>query len=284
MDNRPAWVARTGYDVDKPNKKRQVEFAVDEARKKNGRLFVTIGRVLVSTLAAKGAPMPLDVDNGLPGVEMRLGTTDDTEVTFICHVDTCAAMSTGNLQLHEWIMTTYPDIVAEYIQYDDNNPFEPIQLSCAVQDLNTVQAEHGKLTAIVRYWTRYKVGDSEKHMILSFGLGAGVAVNTIIGLPTLRQWGSSIDLGSNMLTAPALKIKFQMHYEPTKLGIPIGVEFERKDFIRPGPIRAMALITNLDRQSTAITDGCHYANHGCTVTENANKDYLCREVDVSHLV
>ena len=102
------------------------------ARKKNGRLFVTSGRVLVSTLAAKGAPMPLDVDNGLPGIEMRLGTTDDTEVTFICHVDTCAAMSTGNLQIHEWIMTTYPEIVAEYIRYDDNNPFEPIQFSCAV--------------------------------------------------------------------------------------------------------------------------------------------------------
>ena len=54
----------------------------------------------------------------------------------------------------EWIMTTYPEIVAEYIQYDDNNPFEPIQLSCAVQDLNTVQAEHGKLTVIVHYWTQ----------------------------------------------------------------------------------------------------------------------------------
>ena len=80
-----------------------------------------------------------------------------------------------------------------------------------------------------------------------------------------------------MLTAPALKIKFQLHYEPTKLGIPIGVEFERKDFIRPGPIYAMALITNLDRQSTAITDGCNYP-------KNANKYYLCREVDVSHLV
>ena len=32
IDNRPTWVARTGYDVDKPNKKRQVDFAVDEAR------------------------------------------------------------------------------------------------------------------------------------------------------------------------------------------------------------------------------------------------------------
>ena len=147
---------------------------------------------------------------------------------------------------------------------ESNN--EPIQLSCAVQDLNTVQAEHGNLTAIVHYWNQYKVGDSERHMILSFGLGAGVAVNTIIGLPTLRQWGGSIDLGLNRLTAPALKIKFQLHYEPTKLEIPIGVEFERKDFIRPGPICEMTLISNLDRKSTAITDGCNDPNQGCTVT------------------
>ena len=153
IDNRPAWVARTGYDVDKPTEKRQVEFAMDETTKKNGRLFVTLGSVLGSTLGAKGAPMPLDVDNGLPGIKMRFGKTEDTKVTLICNVDTCAAMSTGNLQLHEWIMTTYPEIVAEYIQYVDNKPFEPIQLSCAVQDLDTVQAEHGKLTAIVRYWT-----------------------------------------------------------------------------------------------------------------------------------
>ena len=48
-------------------------------------------------------------------------------------------------------MTTYPEILAEYIQDYDNNPFEPIQLSCSVQDLNTLQAEHGKFTVIVRY-------------------------------------------------------------------------------------------------------------------------------------
>ena len=283
MDNRPAWAARNSYEIDKPNRKRQVDFAVDEAKRKNGRLFVFLGKVLVSTFAAKGAPMPLDVDNGLPGIEMRFGRTDDTEVTFICHVDTCAAMSTGNLQVHEWIMTTYPEIVAEYIQYNDDKPFEPIQLSCAVQDLDTVQAEHGKLTAIVRYWTRYKIGDTDKHMLLSFGLGAGVAVNTIIGLPTLRQWGSNIDLVSHMLTAPALQIRFKMQYEPTQLGIPKGITFDRKDFERPGPIRAIALITNLDRQSSAITDGCDHPKKECKVTDITDKDYLCREVDTSHL-
>ena len=81
-------------------------------------------------------------------------------------------MSKGNLELHEWIMTTYPEIVAEYIQYDD----------------------------------------------------------------------------TNMLTAPTLQIKVQLHYEPTKLGVPKGIKFQRQDFIRPGTIRATALPTNLDRR------------------------------------
>ena len=283
MDNRPAWKSKEGYEIDKPGRKRQVDFDVDETKNKNGRLFAFLGKVLVSTTAARGAPMPLDVDNGLPGIEMRFGKTDETEVTFICHVDTCAAMSTGNLKVHEWIMTTYPSIVAEYIQYNDDTPFEPIQLSCAVQDLDKVQSEHGNLTAIVRYWTRYKIGNTERHMLLSFGLGAGVAVNTIIGLPTLRQWGSNIDLVSDMLTAPELKKRFKLHYEPTQLGVPKGIAFDRKDFERPGPIRATALITNLGRNSAAITDGCDYQNHECKVTDITDKDYLCREVDISHL-
>ena len=92
-----------------------------------------------------------------------------------------------------------------------------------------------------------------------------------------RSWIEHVD-------STSFENQVQMHYEPNKLGIPIGVEFEWKDFIRPGPIRAMALITNLDRQSTAITDGCNDPNQGFTVTENDNKDYPCREVNVSHLV
>ena len=43
---------------------------------------------------------------------------------------------------------------------------------------------HGKLTSIVRYWLRYQVNN--KYITLSFDLGADVAINSIIGLPTSR--------------------------------------------------------------------------------------------------
>jgi hypothetical protein len=90
--------------------------------------------------------MPLDLDNGLPGILVRLGTTNTNEISIHTHINTCAAMSTGNLLVHQWFITTYPQCVAEYIQYDDSNPFEPIKLSCAIEDLTAAEALDGKLT------------------------------------------------------------------------------------------------------------------------------------------
>ena len=59
-------------------------------------------------------------------------------------------MNTGNLQVHKWLMTAHPTIVAEYIQYDDSDPFQPLQLYCAVNSLDDIESMHGKLTTIDR--------------------------------------------------------------------------------------------------------------------------------------
>ena len=63
--------------------------------------------------------MPLDVDNVLPGIEIWFGTDPANEISFIHHMDTCAAMNTGNLLVHKWLMTQNPELVAEYIQFND---------------------------------------------------------------------------------------------------------------------------------------------------------------------
>ena len=53
-------------------------------------------------------------------------------------------------------MAGYPSTVTEYNPYEDANPpFEPFQVQLSVDDLNTAEKTQGKLTAIVRYWTRY---------------------------------------------------------------------------------------------------------------------------------
>jgi len=96
--------------------------------------------------------MPLDLDNGLPAIEFRFGSRIDDEICFLCHIDTCAAMNTGNLLVHQWIITKHPYIVSSYEQFDDENQFDPLSLSCAVT-MDEISATYGKLTAVVTYHT-----------------------------------------------------------------------------------------------------------------------------------
>ena len=99
-----------------------------------GRLWVFSAIILEASQQFTTPFMPIDVDNGLPGIELWFGREEANEVGLLCHMDTCAAMNTGNLAVHQWLITTQPHLVAEYIQFDDSMPFEPLQPYCAVED------------------------------------------------------------------------------------------------------------------------------------------------------
>lgn len=221
---------------------------------------------------AEAPAMPLSIDNNLPGCQFRFGKNAETEISFLCHIDTCAAMSTGSLRLHQWIMTKYPAIVAEYIQYNDQQPFEPIKLAVALKDLAGCEIMKNRLTAIVRYWTPYKDSDG-KHQVVSFGLGESISVNSIIGLPQLLQWKASLCFDTNCLSSPFLKRQFPFIYESTKTGIPSDQKFEAEDFVRPGPITMQIMVTNLDKDSAGITDSSRYEafNTINTIKNGGNK-------------
>ena len=78
---------------------------------------------------------------------------------------------------------------------------------------------YGKLTAIVRYWMRYKQG-SEKTALLS-GLGKDITVKSIIGIPTLRQYGGIFDFGENTFVTHSINTRFSLKYE-----------YKLRDFLR----------------------------------------------------
>ena len=144
-------------------------------------------------------------------------------------------MNTGNLTIHQYIITKHPSIVAEYIQFDDNNPFDPIRLECAVPQLALSDEKQGCLTAIVRYFTKYTHKDG-KPVILSFGLGKDVTVNAIIGLPTLRQWGGDIILSKNTFIAQNLNTEFPLDFKSANNFICPPEFIPTRDFIRPPSI------------------------------------------------
>jgi len=62
-----------------------------------------------------------------------------------------------------------------------------MMLECAVEDAkNMMEDTSGQLTAIVRYKTWYVDRDG-KPVTLSSGLGQNVAVNAVVGVPTLKK-------------------------------------------------------------------------------------------------
>ena len=63
----------------------------------------------------------------------------------------------------------------------------------------------GKLTAIVTYYIRY-TSVNNLPILLSFGLGNEVAVNTIIGKPTSKEWKGCVDFSNDTFTSEELML------------------------------------------------------------------------------
>ena len=64
--------------------------------------------------------MPLTIKNNLPSNNIHFGGTQNhSEISFASHIASCAAMNIGNLKICQWVITTHPEIVFRYIQYDD---------------------------------------------------------------------------------------------------------------------------------------------------------------------
>ena len=76
--------------------------------------------------------MSLDPDNGLPAIHMIIGTSDTNEAKLCNHVNSCAGMNVGNIKIHQWIITTNPEILESYIQFDEENRFDTIRLNFAL--------------------------------------------------------------------------------------------------------------------------------------------------------
>ena len=192
--------------------------------------------------------MPLSLDNDLPSTVLRFGSSDDNEISFSCHLDSCAAMNTGNTLLHMWIMTNYPDIVDSYEQFDDSDAFLPITLDCAIP-ATAAEKDAGKLTAVVTYKTRYH-GNDDQPLLLSFGLGDAIAVNEIIGLPTFRDWKFVLDVSNKTVFSPLISTYFDLDFQGAATHMP--AEFKKADFLRPARKNSVgsALVTPLTVESS----------------------------------
>ena len=279
IDNRPAWMTTANNvvnDVTPPLPPAPVSSSPPSQPIKEehsappgqpgGNLFVLSGSLLhTAERVPKMRPIPIAIDNNLPAISVRLGTSDHNEIKFRVHTDSCAAMNVGNLRLHQWVITNHPIVVEKYLQFDDDCPFEPLQLNCAIDEESKrrVESTYGKLTAIVVYKTRYSDATG-KQVTLEFGLGEGVAVNAIIGKPTLKAWKANLDFDRNFLTAKELQRDFPLDYTEANTGMPeAGKEFTVDQFERPYQSSEIgkAFLIAADADNIAITDSDRHDNN-----------------------
>ena len=64
--------------------------------------------------------MPISINNAPPSIELDLGSIrgcTSLQVLF----DSCAALNSGNLQFHLWLVQEHPHLVIELIMIDDEN-------------------------------------------------------------------------------------------------------------------------------------------------------------------
>jgi hypothetical protein len=221
--------------------------------------------------------MPIAIDNGLPHITFDLGS-DSSPVELCGLMDTCGALNTGFLLFHLWLKSERPDLVAEFVSFDDSNPFEPIKLGGAIRDpANFDATDHGNLTAVIRYYTPY-VDSSGSPITISFALGSDVTVNTIFGLPMLCDLDSIISLRSNSMHSRTLNRDFPIIRAAATFGLPPTCSFDPADSTRN---RAASLLGPPSAAAASLLSLAPSAPLLATATDDTSLGFLQRTVHPS---
>ena len=160
--------------------------------------------------------MPISSNNELPHVVFPIGkSTGAASVTAL--YDTGGALNTGNIHLHNFIRRKTPSAVAAYEEFNGKNPFDPIKLCGALLDPADYNAEkHGILSAVITYHTPFKSTEG-KPVTFSVALGADMYVDTIIGIPFIKELALELKLVTPILVAHNIRTTFPVIYRETVL-------------------------------------------------------------------
>jgi hypothetical protein len=173
---------------------------------KKAHFFVQLVKSFLTHLPASRLVLPpsvpIAIDNGLPHITFDLGAETGLDPSLCGLMDACGALNNGYLLFHLWLKSERPDLVTNFVSFDDSNPFEPIKLGGAIRDPSDFDAtDHGNLTAVIRYYTPYVDIFGSPTITISFALGSDVTVNTstIFGLTMLCDLDAVISLQSNSM-------------------------------------------------------------------------------------
>ena len=76
--------------------------------------------------------LPIGINNYFPSISLILGILEDEKRKIRILVNTGAAMNTGNLHFHMWVMSQFPDIVDEFLQCGKDTTYDVVHLLAAL--------------------------------------------------------------------------------------------------------------------------------------------------------
>jgi hypothetical protein len=160
----------------------------------------------VAVLASIDAPprctLPIEIHSNFPHIILQLGATlggtDSPSIRAI--IDTAAALTTGNLHFFAKIAKAFPHTVAAI--YAPQN-YAPITLSGIVE--RNVESITTKLSVAFKFKLPYltKDGNATTFMV---AVGPNVTVNTILGLPFIKQTKMIVDAADQVAELRALDV------------------------------------------------------------------------------
>ena len=171
--------------------------------------------------------IPVPIEHELPHIRLNVGKPQTTpKVSFMAAIDTCAQCSVGKTQFHLPLIKAFPFLVRS-VTRADNNELMPIQLQGIVQpaskedqkSMKMAEDNHStSLNILVEYYLPLTNSDPtslNKCFTFKVALGSGVAINTILGLPFLKQSKCMIDLNDGVVQSksfsdPPFKIEYQL--------------------------------------------------------------------------
>ena len=160
---------------------------------KRPHFYVIISRMTNISSYPKN-PMPISINNSLSSINLHIDNPEYIKNRIRILIDTGAAMNTGSLECHLWVIFQCPEMVEECLQYGKYTVYDAIYVLAALDLKDTNQdIDHGKMTVVIHYKTPYIVQDRGP-FILSFALGYDSSLRCVLGLSTLLSIGVAINL------------------------------------------------------------------------------------------
>ncbi len=173
--------------------------------------------VLASIDAPPCRTLPIEIHSDFPHIIIQLGAIlgrpDSPSIRAV--IDTAAALTTGNLHLFAKIAKAFPHTVAAVYATKD---YTPITLSSIVeQNGESITAE---LLVAFKFKLPYftKEGNTTTFMVV---VGSNVTVNTILGLPFIKQTKIIVDAADQVAELRALDaLPFSISFRRAQCHVP----------------------------------------------------------------